>query len=167
MAEYFVHHTGDNSTGASWATAFTSVDSADTAVAFASGDILNIGHDHVCPVVHAAALTISGPGSGLPVIFRSVTTGSDPVTYQKGTGTQIDTTEAATYDVTFSGSFALYGIFVKSGRNIFTTPDTDESFYATDCTFAPGATGTIATNNINGGKIQLRNLVVDLTQDGS
>ena len=168
MAEYFVHHTGDNSTGASWATAFTSVDSADTAVAFASGDILNIGHDHVCPVVHAASLTITGPSSGLPAIFRSVTTGSDPVTYQKGTGTQIDTTEAATYDITFDGSFALYGMFVKAGRIIYAGNDHDEGFYCKDCTFAPGVNSWIQIDQLNGNTIKrFVNLIVDLSQDGT
>lgn len=168
MAEYFVHHTGDNSTGASWATAFTSVDSADTAVAFASGDILNIGHDHVCPVVHAASLTITGPSSGLPVIFRSVTTGSDPVTYQKGTGTQIDTSEAATYDVVLDGSFALYGILIQSGRDIRPAADTNETFYCSDCTLAPGAAGTLNIgSDVAAGLRILKNTVVDLTQDGS
>ena len=117
--------------------------------------------------MNAASLTITGPASGLPVIFISATQGSDPPAYQKGTGTQIDTTEAATYDITFDGSFALYGLLVKSGRSIIIGSDDDEHSSNINCTFAPGPTGTINFSGSLGGREYCQNLIVDLSQDGT
>ena len=167
MATYYVDDGGNNSTGADWATAYTSINSLDAAVALASGDIVNFGHDHNCQAVNAASLTIVGPAAGLPVIFRSVTQGSDPVTYQKGTGTQIDTSEAATFDLVFDGSFSLHGIHAKSGQSIATASDSNESFYTKDCTYALGPTGLLSLGSTTGMIGVHKILTVDLTQDGS
>ena len=116
--------------------------------------------------MNAASLTITGPASGLPVIFISATQGSDPPTYQKGTGTQIDTTEGA-FDVTLDGSFALYGILIKSGRHIIPGNDENESFYAQNCTFAPAADSRITLTTAFTSIKKFKDLIVDLTQDGS
>ena len=166
MAEYFVDDGGDNSDGLTWATAYTSINALDTAVALASGDIVNFGHDHNCQAVNAASLTITAATSGLPVIFRSVTTGSDPVTYQKGTGTQIDTTEGA-FSVTISGSVALHGIYIKSGAGIITAQDANEALYAENCTLAPGANTSINLPSGATGMKVLINTIVDLSQESS
>ena len=125
------------------------------------------GHDHNCPAVNAASLTITGPTSGLPVIFISATQGSDPPAYQKGTGTQIDTSEAATYDVILDGSFSLFGIFIKAGQHIDPGADQDELFYCSDCTFAIGTNAFLQLANTNASSKVFKNLIVDLTQDGS
>ena len=168
MATYFVDDGGSSTSPYdTWAKAATSINTLDTAIAFASGDIVYFGHDHNCPAVNTASLTITGPTSGLPVIFISATTGSDPPAYQKGTGTQIDTTEAATYDVTFSGTFALYGILVKAGRNILFTQDTDDAVLLQSCTLAPGAAGYCGLNSSSNSNIAAKDLIVDLSQDGS
>ena len=167
MTTYFVDDGGDGSDGLTWAKAYTSINALDAAVAFASGDIVYFGHDHVCQAVNSATLTIVGPTSGLPVVFISATTGSDPPAYQKGTGTQIDTTEGATFDVVFNGAFALYGIFVKAGRDIYGDNDQNESFYCRDCTLAPGPSNGINASGNNGTGRQFVNLIADLTQDGS
>ena len=167
MTAYYVDDGGDGSDGLTWAKAYTSINALDTAIALASGDIVYFGHDHNCQAVNAASLTIVGPTSGLPVIFISATQGSDPPAYQKGTGTQIDTTEGA-FDVIFDGSFSLWGILVKSGRDIATTNDQDEAFFAKDCTFAPAANEQIIIEQGNAGSVKrFVNLIVDLTQDGT
>ena len=167
MTVYFVDDGGDDSDGLTWAKAYTSINALDTAVALASGDIVYFGHDHNCQAVNGASLTITGPASGLPVIFISATQGSDPPAYQKGTGTQIDTTEAATYDITFDGSFAFYGLLVKSGRDIFCYSDADEYLFSKNCTFAPGVNGIIYLSNNSSSASAHEALIVDLTQDGS
>ena len=66
MSVYYVDDGGDNTTGAAWATAYTSLSALDDAVAIASGDIIYIGHDHVCQYAHAAHRVITGPASGAP-----------------------------------------------------------------------------------------------------
>ena len=167
MSEYWVDDGGDNSTGADWATAYTSINALDAAVALASGDIVNFGHDHNCQAVNAASLTITGPTSGLPVIFRSVTQGSDPPTYQKGTGTQIDTTEGSTFDIIFDGAFSLRGIRAIAGRSINFNNDTNESLNTDDCTLGPAPTGGIDTTLIAGSVKIHKKLTVDLSQDVS
>ena len=168
MAVYFCDDGGSNTSPYdTWAKAATSINALDAAVAFASGDIVYFGHDHNCQAVNAASLTITGPTSGLPVIFISATTGSNPPAYQKGTGTQIDTTEGATFDVTLDGSFSLYGILIKSGRHILTVNDPDELFYSENCTFAPGPTGYVETDALNAATKVFKNLIVDLSQDGT
>ena len=126
MATYIVDDGGDNSNGSSWATAYTSVNALDTAVALASGDIVHFGHDSVCQATNVSSNIIGGPASGAPVLFISATQGSSPATYQASTTAQIDTTEAATYDISLDGSFALYGMSLKSGRSITIAADSDK-----------------------------------------
>jgi uncharacterized protein YjbI with pentapeptide repeats len=168
MTVYYVDDGGSSTSPYdTWAKAATSINTLDAAIAFASGDIVYFGHDHNCAAVNAASLTITGPGSGLPVIFISATTGSDPPAYQKGTGTQIDTTEGATFDISFSGGFSLYGIHAKAGEHIFLYGASNRTFYTNDCTFAPGPTGGINFGGAATSGLVLKNTVVDLTQDGS
>jgi hypothetical protein len=169
MTVYYVDDGGSSTSPYdTWAKAATSINDLDTAIAFASGDIVYFGHDHNCQAENAASLAITGPTSGLPVIFISATTGSSPATYQKGTGTQIDTTEGATFDVTFDGSFGLEGILVKAGRSIVLDQANTEGFVGRNCTFAPGPTGSaISTGNNSANVRRLNNLIVDLSQDGT
>ena len=167
MTDYFVDDGGDGSDGLTWTKAYSSINALDTAVALASGDIVYFGHDHNCQAVNSAALTITGPASGLPVIFISATQGSDPPTYQVGTGTQIDTTEGATFDVTFDGSFALYGLLIKSGRSITYGSDGNESFLTNNCTSAIGSAGAVTVAGATGMVNHHHNMVIDLTQDGT
>jgi hypothetical protein len=151
-----------------WAKAATSINTLDAAIAFASGDIVYFGHDHNCQAVNTASLTITGPTSGLPVVFISATTGSDPPAYQKGTGNQIDTTEGA-FDVNFVNSIAMYGLRVKSGQHIapLIVATSAQSFYAEDCTWALGADAYIQIDLAQATEKQFKKLTVDLTQDGS
>ena len=164
MATYYVDDGGDNSDGLTWAKAYTSINALNTAVALASGDIVYFGHDHNCQAVNAASLTITGPASGLPVIFISATTGSDPPAYQKGTGTQIDTTEG-TFDVTLDGSFALYGIRIVAGGHIVFNSDINEWVVAYNCTVKPGAAKYIKMAASSRGYQCYYNLTVDLASD--
>ena len=166
MAEYWADDGGDNSTGASWATAYTSINALDAAVDLASGDIVNFGHDHVCQAVNGANLNIAGPTTGLPVIFRSATQGSDPVTYQKCTGAQIDTTEGA-YSISFTGSFLLQGLRLVAGTSLNLANISTRNFNVRDCTFAPGANGSVDLGGGAGAGKILEQLVVDLTADGT
>ena len=166
MTDYFVDDGGDGSDGLTWAKAYTSINALDTAVAFASGDRVFFGHDHNCQAVNSANLTIQGSTAGLPVIFISATQGSDPPTYQKGTGTQIDTTEGA-FEVLFNGGCALYGLKVNSGGYFNIGSSTNTTFYAQDCTVALGANHAILLGGFAASLKAFKNLIVDLTQDGT
>lgn len=163
MATYYVDDGGDNTTGATWATAYTSINALVAAVALASGDIVYFGHDSQCQAVNVANLTISGPSSGLPVVFISATTGSTPPTYQQATGNQIDTTEGA-FNVTFSGVFALHGIKVVSG-GLITINTTAAYSYGNNCIFAPAAGSYLNLGTV--GKFVFENTIIDLSADGT
>lgn len=153
-----------------WAKAATSLSALDDAVAFASDDIVYIGHDHVCQYVHAASRTITGPTTGRPTIIISATTGSDPPAYQKSATDQVDTSEGA-YGLTFDGSFALHGVRMKCGTAdpTFLNPDNDEAIgFSADCTMALGAGRSLAIGGANASAlICLKNFTIDLTADGT
>lgn len=165
MATYYVDDGGNGTNGSSWANAYTSVTALDAAVALAAGDVVYIGHDHVCQYAHAASLTITGPASGIPITFISVTQGSSPVTYQASTTKQIDTTEGA-FSITFDGSFALYGISMASGGDIALGPDSNENYVAQESRFALAANGSLLAN-VSNALIELSKCVIDLTADGT
>jgi hypothetical protein len=166
MATYYVDDGGDNTTGASWATAYTSIASLDTAVSLASGDIVYIGHDHAAS--QASALTVVGPTSGLPVSLISATQGSNPPTYQRSTTNQIETT--GNNILTFDGSFALYGVCVASGSTSFLLMniDLDETGGAESTTYKLGANAALVTGTSStGGRVAYRDISVDLSADGT
>lgn len=162
MPNYYVDDGGNNSDGSSWANAYTSLSALDDAVTLASGDVIYIGHDHVCQYTHAGNRIITGPTSGLPVIIISTTQGSNPVSYQKSTSNQIDTSEGSYY-LRFDGSFALYGICMLSGAQIELFAEYDESFYSEDCTFKVAANTTLSLS----GTMSIVNPIIDLTADGT
>lgn len=162
---FYVDDGGNNTTGLSWANAFTSINSLQAAVTLASDEIVYFGSDSQCQAVNGASLTIVGPTSGTPVKFISATVGT--TNYSKGTAPQIDTSEATSYDIVFDGSFAIYGLFIKSGRFITIAPDTDESAATYDCTFAIGATGTLFLTITTGIGTSHENLTLDLSADGT
>jgi hypothetical protein len=179
MPTYYIDDGGDNSTGAAWESAFTSfkemIDSNDgngpgsAGAPLASGDFVYVGHNHVCPATHAATLTITGPTSGAPARIISATQGSDPPTYARSTTDQIDTTEGA-YGCTFDGSFALYGLRVKTGTvdAILLNPDADEIGYGFEVTHAMTANRQFAIlAAATTAKTVYEKLIVDLTGDGS
>ena len=164
---FFVDDGGDGSTGDSWATADTSINALDAEYAFASGEIVYFGADHVCQASNSANLYITGPTSGLPVQFISSTVGSGTtVSYAKSSSNQIDTSEGA-YDVLFDGSFALIGMCIKSGNHIWLGNDADEPFAAYDCTFRPASNRYISLCNTGGASVRLLNCTVDCTADTS
>jgi len=152
--------------GKSWGAAYTSVSALDDVFSFASGDIVYIGHDHVCQYAHTANRTITGPTLGLPTIFISATTGSSPPAYQASTTDQIDTSEGA-YSLTFDGSFALYGCSIKSGTGFAFSSDGDEVFATVDLNLKPSANGSIQIGSIDNSRCVFRNTNVDLTLDGT
>lgn len=151
--------------GLSWGAAYTSVSALDDVFTFASGDIVYIGHDHVCQYTHTTSRTITGPTSGLPVIFISATTGSNPPTYQASTTNQIDTSEGS-YTLTIDGAFCFWGVCFKSGSNIFLAHDVDEAGSYFNCVFKPAA-NSIIRNGISDGVIYIIDSVIDLTADGT
>jgi hypothetical protein len=148
--------------GKSWGAAYTSVSALDDVFSFASGDIVYIGHDHVCQYAHTANRTITGPGSGLPTIFISATTGSSPPAYQASTTDQIDTSEGS-YSLTLSGMMSAYGVCLKSG-NAVTINNTSKH---KDITIRPAANGQVTVSNSTLGKFAHKNLTIDLTADGT
>ena len=152
--------------GLSWGAAFTSVSALDDVFTFASGDIVYIGHDHVCQYAHTANRTITGPTSGLPVIFISATTGSNPPAYQASTTDQIDTSEGS-YNLTLDGSIAVHGCRFKAGGVLGFNSDTNESALFRECVFALGAGSYAGFSFIVGGKYFLYDCTIDMTADGT
>jgi hypothetical protein len=166
MATYYVDDGGSATDPYdTWAKAATSLSALDDAKALASGDIIYIGHDHVCQFTHAANRTITGPTGGLPCVIISATQGSDPPTYQASTTNQIDTSEGA-YSITFDGCFSLYGVRIKSGANINCNPDSNETCLFSSCTFAPGANNFVGFGGF-GGQNRAINCTFDLTADAT
>jgi len=160
---FFVDDAGTSPDGLAWATAYTSIKDADAAKAFASGEIVYFGADMQCQATHSVALTIIGPTANEPVYFISSTVGAGTtVSYSASTTNQIDTSEGA-YGITFDGSFALYGLSIKSGQHVTYLGDADEVFYADTHRVALGANGTIYFGNNQ----TFENLTVDLTADGT
>jgi hypothetical protein len=169
MAERWVDDGGNNTTGLSWATAYTSIQSlvaAEATFLTTSGNVVYFGHDSNCTAA-GAALTITGPTTGDPVKFISLTQGG--TTYQKGTGKQINTT-GGNYTVTLDGNLALYGIRIDSGGTatnaISFVQTTPRASYLHDCTLAPGAAGGMGLGG-NATKMIIRDMVIDLTSDGT
>ena len=151
--------------GLSWGAAYTSVSALDDVFTFASGDIVCIGHDHVCQYAHTASRTITLPASGLPTVFISATTGSNPPTYQASTTNQIDTSEGA-YSLTFDGSFAMYGCRVNTGTDFYIYPDNNEVALLDSVTMAVAADKGVVIGQTSG-QIYLYNCTIDLTADGT
>lgn len=151
--------------GKSWGAAYTSVSALDDVFTFASGDIVYIGHDHVCQYAHTTNRTITGPTSGLPVVFISATTGSSPPAYQASTTNQIDTSEGA-YSLTFDGSFALYGCSMKGGSSLIINSDFNETFTGVDLNLKLSSNGSLSFS-IDDSRCVFKNTNVDLTSDGT
>ena len=162
---YYVDDGGNDTTGLTWGNAFTSINSLLAGITLASDEIVYFGADSQCQATNSASLTITGPTSGNPVKLISATVGT--TTYAKGTGNQIDTSEAASYNVTFDGSIALYGLRVKAGKNVSISQDIDETFSTSDCTFAIGNTGSVQFTGSVGTTGSHTNMTVDLTADGT
>ena len=161
---YYVDDEGDGSSEDSWATADTSINNLDAEYAFASGEIVYFGHDHVCQATNSANLTIILPGAAPPTYFISATQGSSPPTYAASTTAQIDTTEGA-YDIIIAGSVAMYGISMKSGDDFILNGNNDEPQHYEACRFAPAASQQIALGAK--GFYRFVNCVIDLTADGT
>lgn len=170
MATYYVDDGGDNSNGQSWVSAYTSVNSLDTAVALANGDVVYFGSDHQCQATNSADLTIVGPTSGNPVSFISstvdLTGAATGVSYVSGSGSQIDTTEG-TYSVILDGSFALYGIKIVSGADIELKSDYNEIQQHKECSFVLGDDGVLypGTGTTNGPKVEIIDSRIDTLAD--
>lgn len=164
---FFVDDGGDGTTEDSWATADTSINNLQGEYTFASGEIVYFGADSQCQATNSAALTLTGPTSGIPVYFISSTVGSgSTVSYSKGTGNQIDTTESA-YNIVFDGSFALYGMKMVAGQHWTLNNDDDELFYAYDCTIVPGSQDQVQVSNSASSSQQFVNCVFDFTRTSS
>jgi hypothetical protein len=166
MATYYVDDGGSaTSPYDTWAKAATSLSALDDAITFASGDIIYIGHNHVCQFTHSTNRVFSGPTSNPPCLIISATQGSSPPTYQPSTTKQVDVTEGA-YNITFDGAFGLYGISIATG-NVLTLAgsDLDESIYAEDCNFMLAANQILGCGSAT--KTTLINCTIDLSADGT
>lgn len=167
MASYFVDDGGSATAPYdTWAKAAVSLQALDAAVAFASGDIIYIGHDSVGTDA-GAALTITGPASGAPVIIISSThVSGSAVAYQQSVTDQVKAT-GATSDIALDGSFACYGVRFAMGRNFIWQNDANETGYANECTFALGADGGIVNQTAGTALAEMVRCIFDLTADGS
>lgn len=178
-ATYFIDDAGDNSDGSTWAKAFSSmyamlnhgVNPHGTAGApLASGDLVYLGNDTVDAASYTANATIVGPTSGLPAILISSTVGAgSAVSYSNSSTRQIDASNngANTYTLTFDGSFALYGVYARSGGALsFGGADLNESCFSRDCTLVPGHNATVNLSaGGNQGAATHHNITVNCTAD--
>jgi hypothetical protein len=166
MTVYYVDDGGSASDPYdTWAKAATSLSALDDAKTFAAGDIIYIGHNHVCQFAHSGNRTITGP-DGLPTYIISATQGSSPPAYQASSTNQIDTTEGA-YSLTFDGAFALYGVRMASGAGITLGNDSNEPLLARNCVFALAANGQLSAPGGNSGASTIIDCTIDLTADGT
>jgi hypothetical protein len=166
VANYFLDDAANvTNDGLSWETCYNTWAQVNTAAILTGANWLIVGADANI-TDPGAALTITGPTSGLPttIISSTVATGTT-VAYSVGTGKQIDTDSGA-YSVTFDGSFALYGIRVVSGGSITFASDTDEITYGDECRFILGANGTLNIAS-SGTRCVLENCTTDLSADGT
>jgi hypothetical protein len=99
----------------------------------------------------------------LPVTFISATQGSNPPTYAASTSDQIETANGAHW-IAFDGSFALYGLSMKSGSDIRIQSDFNESFYAESCLFKLADSKSFYFP-AGGADTKLVNCVIDLSAD--
>jgi hypothetical protein len=160
---WYVDDGGDGTTEDSWATAHTNILELDAEKTFAAGEIVYFGHDSNDPYTYSANLQIIGPTDGLPVTFISATQGSNPPTYAASTSNQIETANGAHW-IAFDGSFALYGLSMKSGSDIRVQSDNNESFYAENCLFKIGPSKAFFFG-AGGNDTKLVNATMDFSSD--
>lgn len=170
MATYYVDDGGDNTTGADWATAYTSIASLDAARSLSFGDIIYVGHDHLDAYAYAGSLTLNTT-SQLPagaVRFVSATQGSDPPTYQKSTaGWALDVGGGANRDLVLNGSSSWHGLRVRATGHIYCAVVTGGINFS-DCTLSPGPAKTFYQNGNNSAIscfVTLDGSVLDFAQD--
>jgi hypothetical protein len=168
---YFVDDSGDGSDGLTWLKAETSINDLDTAVTFASGEIVYFGADMQCQATNSASLTITGPASGAPVYLISSTVGSGTaVSYAESTTNQIDVSENAAYVLTFDGSFAIYGLSVKAGAGVTLQADGNETFLWWDGKIQVGANAGVGLGSASTAsqqRIIIVNVDIDCAADGT
>lgn len=166
MADYFLDDFANaTNDGTTWEKCFETWAEVAAAGVLTAANRLIVGADANI-TDPAAALTITGPTSGLPTTIISSTVGTGTaVSYAKGTGTQADTTDGAN-DITFDGSFALHGLKIVSGKGILFASDSNEYFHSRACTLAPAANSSITLGAAQN-RIITEDLTIDLTADGT
>lgn len=170
MADYWVDDGGNNTTGASWTTAYTSISALVAAVGAAlttSGNRVFIGDDHIDSVT-GANRTFTGPSSGAPVILISAdrTDNAAVPAYKVGTGKSLRSDDGA-FSLTLDGAFAGYGLLIVSGAGIALQNDNNESAEWVSCTFKPAANGSITYGATGGSVTRVTKCTIDLGSDAS
>jgi hypothetical protein len=172
MATYLVDDGGSSTSPyETWAKAAVDLKTLDDAVTFASGDIIAIGHNTVDTFSYSGNVIFSGPATGPPVTLISCTQGTGSaasgLVYQVGSENQIDTDQAGTYSyrVTFDQSWAVYGVRVVAGQDIYFLADQNEPQFYYDCTFRPDATRSMFFEASNAGLTNCIRCSFDFTAD--
>ena len=130
MATVFCHHSGDDTTETSWATASSTLALAITAAG--NDGLVYVSSNHVDPTT---GVTLAGPtGVGTPCTVISVNSNtenaSDVLGYLRGATCAQSTTGA---DIVFSGQCRYFGVDFSQDDNI--TWNANSHFWAHDCTF--------------------------------
>lgn len=172
MATYYVDDGGDNTTGASWATAYLSfADLVAAHATLADGDVVYVGHDTVDGHTYTANLSITGPTSGLATIISADnTSGTPPTTYTTATSIQCSVNDGA-YALYFVNAISAYGLKVEAGTdiNIQTNATAPQSFE--NCTFLPSKVTSgryfncQGALNYNNHRLTFKNCTIDLGND--
>lgn len=178
MGSWIVDDGGNNTDGLTWATAYTSYESARAAEAssgWSAGDVLYFGHDHIDQYTYTANYITTGPNSSAGALnLVSVTQGTGSIAgggfvYQPSTTLrQIDTSNngANSYTLHFSQSIAVFGMSCRSGGNL----TVNSSFYGggtKDAMLSPGPNGSVQFNSSNSSFSDHVNLTIDGTLDGT
>jgi hypothetical protein len=116
MATYYVSHTGNNTTGNSWANAKTTL-AAGLALATADGDIVLVDHTHTGDNALGADTTYAPPTNNKNCSIIAVNTGTGAVA-EMGTSAWIGSSAAArrvTVNPAGAGKLYLRGLTIRNG----------------------------------------------------
>jgi len=176
MTDYFVDHRGNNTTGTSWETAFTSVFDMQAHATNPRGtvgapltntDRLIFGSDCIDSATYVTNVIITGPSAGVCEVLSSLAGTGTAVSYAIGTTYQIDMKTIAFY-LQWNGGFAIYGVKHFAGNHVsLATGGSGNTLYTEDCYFNLGEGGYI---NFSGGSYNSTyhvRPIIDLTRDGT
>ncbi|MEA3478426.1 MAG: hypothetical protein U9R60_09625 [Bacteroidota bacterium] len=119
MAIYYVDDGGDNTTGATWATAYNTLVSGLAATS--AGDTVYIGSDHSEQLSGNTTYTGAGTAaSPVNIISADRTSGEPPTIFETMTtgGGKIDGKTAGFYDINFAGTNIWNGLKFIAGDDI-------------------------------------------------
>ena len=133
--------------------------------AFAAGDNIYFKYDSAATAKAVGSnQSFVGSTSGDPTnLISSVAGSGTTVSYAEATEKQIVISGA--YDLTFDGSFALYGVWPASGKNVVLGADGNEVMLMRDGKVTPAGNYSFTITGSGQNKCRVENVTVDLESD--